>query len=261
MGTKTIKLLDQDYILIGIEEEDCNLIESIAGNNTDGDRKLRDDLANWLAWRKKVIDEDQTILVCDPYGICNGELSEKAVYEEFVKRDWKIEKPGEATGFLETMFDNRNGNTIYGVQYSSEELIGCHEGKEIAFAIFMDVKSINNNYGKEYLVPALLHETTHYMEEASLGRNNCFGEDNNFESMKTESIWPKEIQENTLYNNEKWKKIFDIETDYQNDYVERMTTLIERIVIGSLYECGDRTWVETLKAKLKDVLTATGVLT
>lgn len=59
-----------------------------------------------------------------------------------------------------------------------------------------------------------------------------------------------------------WRGILEEMAAYQkgkDSEHERLTTLIEKMTVGSLYESVDRTWVEELKTTFRAVLAERGI--
>lgn len=117
------------------------------------------------------------------------------------------------------------------------------------------------------LLPSIFHETTHFLEENTLGCNKSLGDGGILAALaeaskenKEDDIWKIAPQPGVdVYD--AWVQFLKNERETQRDTPsERMTTLVERIVLGSLYGVIDERMLDGYCAVLRKALAEQNLL-
>lgn len=267
-----IKILGKNYIFLGINEWIKDVIEAQA--NT---KNFREDFELWRKWMQSVTG-DEAIVVCDPYGIAeisvdnisaaSSSNDEAVIAQEAAKAANALAAylGGDAKSHVKSWRDiigdmllMYKPAKIYGIQYNYGKLKNTFFGS-FESVLFIDFKSlIEKKPG--LLLPTIMHETTHFLEVKQTG-NECFGGRGILmDRVDDDRLWGVE-RAGSLGKDPDWREIFEEMAAYQkgkNSEHERLTTLIEKMTVGSLYESVDRTWVEELKATFSEVLAERGI--
>lgn len=267
-----INILGKKYIFLGINESIKNVIEAQA--NT---KDFVKDFELWRKWMQSVTG-DEAIVVYDPYGIAEisvddisaaSSSNDKAVIAQEAAKTANALTAylgGNAKSHVESwrviigdMFLKYNRAKIYGIQYNYGKLKNTSVGS-FESVLFIDfISLIEKKPG--LLLPTIMHETTHFLEAKQI-ENGCFGERGILkERVHDDRLWGVESA-GSLGKDPDWRGILGEMAAYQGDKDnehERLTTLIEKMTVGSLYESVDRTWVEELKATFSVVLAERGI--
>lgn len=282
MAGTEVYILGKKYVFFGVDK--C-VTDEIARQGSN--ERFGEDFVIWRKWMESVTKND-VIVVCDPYKM--GSISRDriaAINSAFAageKTQQEIDARGmeianmanaaangfagllngnvakEAAGWeaaINGMFLSYNANTVFGMQYTGYRLNIPSVGS-FRTVLFIDFQSVIDRK-RELLLPVVIHETTHFLEEISLG-GWCFGSDGKLsENVDNAGLWGGECS-GSLGLDPEWKGVLsDIATYQKVCEEERMTSLVEKMTIGSLYETGDREWLDGLKEIFREVLVKKGI--
>lgn len=243
---KDIMILDQKYCFCGMESAVKEIDKDIILKH----EQLRKNLEKWICWRDNVLN-GKVIYVADPWAIkLEKEDNTDRAAEATIEMLENINEDLQGTINKEIVKTILDGAGIIGVQGSFGE-------RQKVYVLFLNMKEINRcpqEIFSTVLLSVILHETTHILDEYE--RKTKHKEIEKCDGFTDEKIWKMDDQKTGLFGDEKWKKIFDEEKEYikRNDW-EKITTLVEKIVIGSMEEAdGTKDWVEDLVTLLNEVL-------
>ncbi|HJD46627.1 MAG TPA: hypothetical protein H9909_07250 [Candidatus Mediterraneibacter norfolkensis] len=239
MEIKQIKILDQNYLLAGISQEEE--IQT-AQNNLERSGGLSD----WKMWRDKLLkDRSALFLICDPCIIkeeCSETEKENYICREIISSlkvqngvPDRTEKSIKCA--IKDMLEKDFPQTrVYGSQCSIYpfSVNACIDGEQIngkiETVLLLNSEAIVKEKGRECLLPVILHETTHYLEELCSNLELPV----NYELLSPDSEAWNMPAVNELEN---INKILEEEVEYQKKWNhERLTTLVERMTILSLFD-------------------------
>lgn len=286
MQGREITILGARYVFYGISEELAAEIRQLAGREA-----FQTDFRSWGLWLQSMlrkagavqaISKDDIIVVCNPYGMMEqdksgiswqkltgaeipeqdkaGIIEEKArtAVSAFAKAlegnvNLEIQTWQERIKDMFTAFVRDDIGKIYGMQCANQSSGSYSSDGPFRTVLFIDFPSVMEDT-PGLLLPIIMHETTHFLEEMAI--DNGYAVEN---AQRNGVVIPDDIWEpgnsGSMGQDAGWAKIFCTERDYQSGRPqEKLTTLVEKMAAGSLYEEVDRGWVERLKQVFDMVL-------
>lgn len=265
-----ITILGAKYVFYGISEELAAEIRQLAEK-----RAFQTDFGLWGYWLRSVLSKanpaqpsskDEIIVVCDPYTMAGSagegetdavnaanalaaELGQGASLEA---KYWK----GSIVGMF-TEVDSEGRKTISGMQHHNQNTVKSKQGELVQTVLFIDFSHVKT-YTPGLLLPIILHETTHFLEEKTINGNAVENAQRNGVVIP-DDIWKPE-NSGSMGQDAGWAEIFCTERVYQSERPqEKLTTLVEKMAAGSLYEEADRSWVDNLVDLFRMVLEKNGI--
>lgn len=287
-----IIILGVKYVFYGISEELAAEIRRLAATET-----FQEDFKLWEKWlqskmRKadpaKADSKDDIIIVCDPYGMMGqdtGNVSWQQLAGTEIPEKGKpgiIEKKAEtavnalvgAMGGdvrnevniwqqiiqnIFTAYVREDIGKIYGIQCTNQSSRSCSSAGPFRTVLFIDFASVMKDT-PGLLLPTIMHETTHFLEEMTISNGHAIEEAKKNGVEIPDEIWDAD-HSGSMGSDDKWAKIFHTQKEYQATRPqEQLTTLVEKMTAGSLYEVTDRGWVDNMLELFKAVLAGNGII-
>lgn len=286
-----IIILGVKYVFYGISEELAAEIRRLAATET-----FQEDFRLWGLWlhskmRKtdpaKTDSKDDIIIVCDPYGMMGQDTSnvswQQLAGTEILEKD----KPGiiekkagtavnalvgalkgdvrnevniwqQAIQAIFTAYVREDIAKIYGVQCTCYGSRSCSLDGPFQTVLFIDFASVMTDT-PGLLLPIIMHETTHFLEEKTIDNGYAIEEAKKSGVEIPDEIWDAD-HSGSMGSDDEWAKIFHTQKEYQATRPqEQLTTLVEKMTAGSLYEVTDRGWVDNMLELFKAVLAGNGI--